>query len=39
MMERLYGAVAILKMLYAIDIWGTDLLRKGRGKREKGWGA
>ena len=39
MMKRLYEAVAIPKMLYANDVWGTDLLRKGRGKREKGWGA
>ncbi|KAF8424398.1 hypothetical protein L210DRAFT_3359087, partial [Boletus edulis BED1] len=39
MMKRLYEAVAIPKMLYAIDIWGTDLLKRGRGKKEKGWGA
>ena len=39
LMKRLFEAVAIPKMLYAIDTWGTELLRKGRGKREKGWGA
>ena len=38
-MKRLYEAVAVPKMLYTVDIWGTELLRKERGKREKGWGA
>lgn len=37
-MKRLYEAVAIPKMLYVVDIWGMEMLRKGRGKREKGWG-
>ena len=37
-MKRLYEAVAIPKMLYAVNIWGTEMLRKGHGKREKGWG-
>ncbi|KIK81534.1 hypothetical protein PAXRUDRAFT_155910 [Paxillus rubicundulus Ve08.2h10] len=26
-------------MLYGIDIWGTDLIGKGKGKKENGWGA
>ena len=39
MMKKLYEGIAIPKMLYAINVWGTELLRKGRGKREKGWGA
>jgi hypothetical protein len=38
LMKKLYEAVAIPKTLYTIDKWGTELLRKGRGKREKGWG-
>ena len=37
-MKKLYESVAIPKMLYAIDVWGTELLHRGRGKREKGWG-
>ena len=38
LMKRLYEAVAVPKMLYAIDVWGTELLKKGRGKKEMGWG-
>ena len=37
-MKKLYESVAIPKMLYTINVWGTELLRRGRGKREKGWG-
>ncbi|KAG2737855.1 hypothetical protein P692DRAFT_201666277, partial [Suillus brevipes Sb2] len=31
-MRKLYKGVVIPKMLYAADIWCTDLISKGRGK-------
>lgn len=31
-MKRLHEAVGMPKMLYAVDIWGTEMLRKGRGR-------
>ena len=39
MVKRLYEGVAIPKMMYAIDVWGTTMLGKGKGKHSEGWGA
>ncbi|KAF8432033.1 hypothetical protein L210DRAFT_790785, partial [Boletus edulis BED1] len=39
MIKRLYKGVAIPKMLYGIDVWGAQMLEKGRGKMDDGWGA
>jgi hypothetical protein len=35
LMKKLYEAVAILKVLYAINIWGMELLKKERGKKRQ----
>jgi hypothetical protein len=39
MMKKLYEGVAMPKMLYAADVWGTKMIEKGRGKKDDGWGA
>ena len=39
MMKKLYEAVVVPKMLYAIEVWGTTMLQKGTSKKEKGWNA
>ncbi|KAF8440932.1 hypothetical protein L210DRAFT_3326110, partial [Boletus edulis BED1] len=39
MTKRLYEGVALPKMLYGIDVWGAQMLEKGRGKKDDGWGA
>jgi len=39
MMKKLYEAVVVPKMLYAIEVWGTTMLQKETGKKEKGWNA
>jgi hypothetical protein len=37
MIKKLYKAVAIPKMLYTIEVWGTTMLYPGTSKREIGW--
>jgi hypothetical protein len=39
MIKKLYEAVAIPKMLYTIEVWGTTMLYPGTSKREIGWNA
>ena len=39
MMKKLYEGVAMLKMLYTVDVWGVGMVENGRGKKDNGWGA
>ncbi|KIK76287.1 hypothetical protein PAXRUDRAFT_36929 [Paxillus rubicundulus Ve08.2h10] len=39
LMKKLYEVVVIPKMLYGINVLGTDLIGKGKGKKDNGWGS
>lgn len=38
LMRKLYEGVVVPKMLYAVDVWGAGLVKKGKGKKNKGRG-